>query len=302
MTRKELETAEFDPVANIDVRRAAYLENKLRIEFGACSDVGKVRHNNEDHFAVIRRTRSRDVVLTNMPASDLSLPDEVSHVLIVADGMGGAAFGELASRLALRTADELMGSACGWISKLRDLNYRTTLDRIQAYADVIQEMLLECAEDDPRLAGMGTTLTCAHVLGADVIIAHVGDSRAYHLRDGMVQQVTRDQTLAQDLMDAGMSERDTRRFRHILTNCFSGERREVRITVYHLAVEAGDALLLCTDGLYDLVRDAEIAEALTECGDAQHACAHLTQLALDRGGKDNVTVVVGRFLPVADAG
>jgi len=286
---------QFDETEPLGARISDTAEIPLQIDFGACSNLGKVRRNNEDHFAVIRRTRTREVVMSNMPPADLSSSDDVSHVMVVADGMGGAAFGELASRLALKTADELVGSACRWMAKLHDLDSSSTHDRIQAYADVIQETLLEYAENDPRLAGMGTTLTCAHAIGSDIVIAHVGDSRAYHFRDGQVQQVTRDQTLAQDLLDAGMPARDTLRFRHILTNCFGGDAREVRSEVYHLRLQHGDAILLCTDGLSDLIDDFEIAQVLEAEAPAQAACNRLVQMALDRGGKDNITVVLGRF-------
>jgi protein phosphatase len=295
MKTNEFDTKQFDETAPLASQRPDIEADSLLVEFGARSDLGKVRRNNEDHFAVIQRTRSRKVVMTNMPPTDLSLSEDVSHVMVVADGMGGAAFGELASRLALKTADELVGSACSWIAKLHDLDSPSTQDRIQAYADVIQETLLEYAENDPRMAGMGTTLTCAHVVGSDIVITHVGDSRAYHFRAGQVQQVTRDQTLAQDLMDAGMPARDTQRFRHILTNCFGGDARQVHSEVYHLRLQHGDAILLCTDGLSDLIDDFEIAEVLTAEATAQAACDLLVRMALDRGGRDNITVVVGRF-------
>ena len=295
MTTHEFDTLHFDETEPLRARITDTAEIPLLIDFGARSDLGRVRRNNEDHFAVIRRKRCRKVLMTNMPDADLKLPDDESHVMIVADGMGGAAFGELASRLALKAADELLGSACGWLAKWHDLDSPSTHDRIQAYADVIQETLREYAETDPRLAGMGTTLTCAHSLGSDVVIAHVGDSRAYHYRDGQVQQVTRDQTLAQDLLDAGMPARDTLRFRHILTNCFGGDAQQVRSEVYHLRLRHGDAVLLCTDGLSDLIEDSEIALVLETESHAQTACDRLVQLALERGGKDNITVVLGRF-------
>ena len=296
-----LETLEFDETAPLASRISSPREAPLHIDFGACSHLGNVRRNNEDHYAVIRRKRSREVLLTNMPRADLALPDDESYLLVVADGMGGAAFGELASRLALKTADELVGSACGWITKLQDVDFPPIHDRIQAYADLIHETLVDYGQSDPRLAGMGSTLTCAHALGSDVIIAHVGDSRAYHFRQGKVQQVTRDQTLAQELMDAGMSARDTVRFRHILTNCLGGDARAVRSEVYHLRLQDGDALLLCTDGLSDLIGNHEIAPVLANCGTAQQACDQLVGMALDRGGRDNITVVLGRFLAVGTA-
>ena len=295
MPVNDIDTLHFDDTAPLGARFSGRDEAPLLPEFGARSDLGKVRRNNEDHFAVIRRRRSRQVLLTNMPPTDLSLPDDVSHVLVVADGMGGAAFGELASRLALWTADELVGSACGWIAKVHDLSSPCIRDRIQAYSDVIQETLRKHAEHDPRLAGMGTTLTCVHIQDSDVVIAHVGDSRAYRFRDGQVQQVTRDQTLAQELMDAGIPEQDTVRFRHILTNCFGGDAREVRSEVYHFRLQHGDGMLLCTDGLSDLIEDSEMALVLETSDSAQAACDRLVQLALDRGGKDNITVVLGRF-------
>lgn len=295
MTISENETVNFEETAPLDGRFFAAKPVPWQVEFGAISHLGNIRRNNEDHFAVIRRKRSREVLLTNMPPEDLSLQDDESYVMVVADGMGGAAFGELASRLALKTADELVGNAGHWITQLYDAETRETQDRIQAYTDVIHQTLLDYGHSNPRLSGMGTTLTCAHVLGADVIIAHVGDSRAYHFHDGQVRQVTRDQTLAQELIDAGMPREDTIRFRHILTNCFGGDAREVQTDVYHLRLEEGDALLLCTDGLTDLIDDRELAQALEFYATAQGACERLLRIALDRGGKDNVTVVVGRF-------
>jgi protein phosphatase len=295
MRISENETVDFEETAPLDSRFSAPKPAPWQVEFGAVSHLGNVRRNNEDHFAVIRRKRSREVLLTNMPPEDLSLQDDESYVMVVADGMGGAAFGELASRLALKTADELVGSAGHWITQLHDIETRETQDRIQTYTDVIHQTLLEYGHSDPRLTGMGTTLTCAHILGADVIIAHVGDSRAYHFHEGQVQQITRDQTLAQELIEAGMPREDTVRFRHILTNCFGGDAREVQTDVYHLRLQEGDALLLCTDGLSDLIDDRELAQALEFYATAQGACDRLLRIALDRGGKDNITVVVGRF-------
>lgn len=291
----ENETVNFDETAPLDSRFLPPRPTPLRAEFGACSHLGNVRRNNEDHFAVIRRTRSREVLLTNMPPEDFSLQDDESYVMVVADGMGGAAFGELASRLALRTADELVSNASHWITRLQDIETQETQDRIQACADVIHQTLLDYSQSDPRLSGMGTTLTCAVVLGAEVIIAHVGDSRAYHIREGRVQQVTRDQTLAQELLDAGMPREDTIRFRHILTNCFGGEARGVQMDLRRLPLQDGDSLLLCTDGLTDLIDDGELTQALKSGATAQEACDRLLRLALERGGRDNITVVLGRF-------
>jgi len=291
----ENETVNFEETAPVDSRSFSPRPISLEPAFGARSHLGNVRRNNEDHFAVIQRKRSRKVLLTNMPPEDLSLQDDLSYVLIVADGMGGAAFGELASRMVLRTADELVGNAGHWITRLQDIEPQQTEDRIQTCAHVIQQTLLDFGQSDPRLTGMGTTLTCALVQGSDVIVAHVGDSRAYHISGGRVRQVTRDQTLAQELIESGMAREETVRFRHILTNCFGGEARDVRTDVHQFQLQGGDSLLLCTDGLSDLIEDGELALAVESEASAQAACDRLLSLALDRGGKDNITVVLGRF-------
>jgi serine/threonine protein phosphatase PrpC len=165
----------------------------VRVEFGAISHPGKVRLNNEDHFSVVRRRRSREVLLTNLPDGVVpkSLHDDV-YAMAVADGIGGAAFGELASMLALQAGWDLTTHAFKWHFQVNETEADEVEELLKVYGQLIHRKLQDEAAHDPRLAGMGTTITGALSIGTDAFIAHVGDSRAYLFRDGSLERLTRD--------------------------------------------------------------------------------------------------------------
>lgn len=272
----------------------------VRVEFGAVSHPGKVRSNNEDHFLIQRHRRTLSVLSTNLP-EELRHDDRVdedAYCLAVADGMGGVAFGELASALALRTLTDLVLSAIKWSVKLTRREIAEADQKIQAYYDLIDQSLIDRSWSEPRTAGMGTTLTAAYTVGPMAFIAHAGDSRAYHFRESRLQRLTHDHTLAQELADVGAIDPEeiaTHRLRNTLTNYLGGPREGVQPQVIHQRLADGDRLLLCTDGLTDLVCDEEISTLLKRHGSPQDACQALVDLALERGGKDNVTVLVGQY-------
>jgi serine/threonine protein phosphatase PrpC len=273
-------------------------ENALpatRLDFGAASHVGLRRPNNEDHYAVVQRSRARKILLTNVETAGLALPDDEAYVLIVADGMGGQGFGELASELVLRIGWELAGAAPFWVMKFNPELLPKIREKVAAYGRQIQQELREYAEADPELAGMGTTWTCGYVMGSDAIVAHVGDSRAYLYRDGTLRQLTRDHTFAQTLKDVGVPPEETAQYKHLLVNSFGAHPEEVKIDVEHVPLQDGDRLLLCSDGLTDMVGDDEITATLVGDHGAQAACDALIAHALRNGGKDNVTVIVADF-------
>jgi protein phosphatase len=162
----------------------------------------------------------------------------------------------------------------------------------------VDASLKEQAQSDQSLKGMGTTLTAAVTLGSDALIAHIGDSRAYLHRDNQLQQLTRDQTLAQAMIDAGIGTRDdaaTRAMRHVLTSALGSTGDAVNPQVQRLQILSGDQVLLCTDGLTDMVKDEIIASVLREADTATNACQTLIDLALSAGGRDNVTVALARY-------
>ena len=148
------------------------------------------------------------------------------------------------------------------------------------------------------MRGMGSTMTGVRSLGRDLLVAHVGDSRAYLFRAGRLHRLTKDHTYAQLLVDIGQLQAcdvpDSGK-RHILTNVLGGSLGHVRVDIDLLQLENGDRVLLCSDGLTDLVDDDTIAKALMRTHASKEACAELVQLALDSGGRDNVTVIVAAY-------
>jgi serine/threonine protein phosphatase PrpC len=270
----------------------------MRVTFGALTDPGKVRKNNEDHYGVVQRHRAREVLLTNLPEGFFPTSREESYTMIIADGMGGAAFGEKASSLAIRTAWEMTSKAFNWYFQVNEHEAEEVLEQLRVYGKRIHQSLIEQAQGTPELDGMGSTITGVMLIGNDAFIGHVGDSRAYLFRGGSLRQVTRDHTQAQQLVDAGIyaSVADApRSMRHTLVNCLGGNEHDVRVETHRVPLEERDRLLLCTDGLSDMVTDAEIASILAKYPLPMDACQALVNSALDHGGKDNVTVVVACF-------
>lgn len=272
------------------------------VRLAAVSHAGNVRTNNEDHFIVVRRSRSREVLHTNLPTNPGPFPTDYAYTLIVADGVGGAAFGEIASQLALETAMELVGQATTWVMKLVDLDALQMRARLDAYADRIQATMRAYIEAYPHLNGMATTWTSAYVVSSHAIVSHVGDSRAYRYRAGAVQQITRDDTLAQQLIDDGIPADAVQRFKHVLTDSFGGAHEKVNIKIYSSELQPGDRLLLCTDGLHDMVDDSQIAQILAGQPETQAACDALLARALDAGGRDNVTLILCDVLNASEEG
>jgi protein phosphatase len=230
-----------------------------------------------------------------MPTDDLPDMLEKTYLLVVADGIGGCAFGKLASRLAIRTVWELAGRASNWIMKFTDENSTEIRKRLDAYGQRVQQEFHERQLENPRYSRMGTTWTSAYLVNHHVLIAHLGDSRAYLWNGKTLRKVTRDQTVAQEYIDSGVPAESVKQFRHVLTNCFGACEEDATIDFHHAQIQSRDVLLLCTDGLTELVSDDEIQTAIETMSNPQTTCDQLLQLALDRGGSDNITIILTRF-------
>jgi protein phosphatase len=268
----------------------------VRVEFGALSDRGLVRGDNEDHYIIVRRRRERDVLLSNVPVERLNQNQQDSYSLAVADGLGGHAFGKMASFLALCAAWDLGSREIKWPVKMN----RSESDELKLKADVLfgllDRALHSTAKANPEFRGMATTLTVCYTTGPELFVLHAGDSRAYLYRAGALRRLTRDHTLAQDMIDAGVADPQSygeMSERHILTNCLG--RGSVMVDVEHHRLVDGDRLLLCTDGLTDMVSEGEIAALLDAHPQPKDACRALVDRALDCGGFDNITVVLGSY-------
>jgi len=269
------------------------------VDVAALTHRGKVRQNNEDQFLVGRTERDLEVLLTSLDQDHIPRHSrETGYGMIVADGMGGEEGGEVASRLAIKTLVELVIQTPDWLMRLDDELAEKLIRRTKDRYRKVDAAIRGEAQSNPSLARMGTTLTVAVSLGADLFVIHVGDSRAYLLRNGQLRQLTRDQTVVQALLDAGVLTRQeaaTHKMRHVLTQALGQQAGQLKIEVQRLKLEDGDCLLLCTDGLTEMVPDPEISAVLNNSGKAHEHCQALLDKALDAGGKDNVTVVVAHY-------
>jgi len=290
---RDVDTVEIPPLRDL-FKHFGPSAAPVQVTFGALSHPGKVRPNNQDHYIVVQRRRSRAVLLSNIPADLLHAGEDNVYVLAVADGMGGAAFGELASMTAIRNAFDLGRNAVKWVFKVTEEEIKELYEQLEAILKLVHRELVEQGQADQHMAGMGTTLTGAYLIGLEAFIAHIGDSRAYLFRNGSLKRLTRDHTVAQDMIDAGNPTPEPVTH-HMLTNCLGGVDRELRVDLQHVHLEAGDRLLFCSDGLTNMISEEQIAATLEIRADPQEACRVLVEQALEQGGKDNVTVVVASF-------
>lgn len=298
----EEDTSDTGESTTFDQKVAKHYESEpkvyARVKVSGRSHPGKVRPNNEDHYVVVRRYRGREILRSSIPKELLDAPEDHAYTLAVADGMGGRKFGDLASLLAFLTGWELGGDEIKWMVKFNEKEKEELQQKAQVFFRLINRALEEKISENPRMAGMGTTLTICYTTGRELFVMHAGDSRAYLHRAGKLRQLTRDHNVAQLLVDSGLADRespDAKRMKHVLTNVLGGPEQGLVVDVEHHQLEEGDALLLCTDGLNEMVTDAEIARILGRDPVPEDACIALEQLALERGAKDNVTVVVARY-------
>ncbi len=294
----QIDTAEL----LVDALEDSYVSDPgalMTIDVAAATHRGCVRLRNEDHYLVMRFRRSLENISTNLDCGSVQTNyDLTGYGLLVADGLGGRIGGEVASRTALTKLIELIIETPDWIMGFEEHDkVEAVLERMTERFFRIDETLKQQADDDPSLSGMGTTLTAAATLGDDIIIGHIGDSRAYLYRNDILKQLTRDHTVAQELIDAGLSGADpaARSMRHVLTAALGVLGTRTRPEVKRIQLRPHDQILLCTDGLTAMVDDTTIASAIRGALSASAACEELTSLALAAGGRDNVTVVVARF-------
>ena len=272
---------------------------RVEVDLGARTDAGRVRTNNEDHFLAARFQRSMTTLLTNLPEGIVPAEHvDTAYGYLVADGMGGRAAGEVASRTAIGALVNLALQTPDWIMSFDESRIGEVLERMKQRFERLSVVLADRALADPALAGMGTTMTLVLSLGPDAIVTHLGDSRAYLRHGDALHRLTHDQTMAQSLADAGaITPEELKRhpLRHVLTGVISTRGGKAPIELLHVHLEDGDQILLCSDGLTDMVPDPAIAEILSGAGSSDAICGALVERALAAGGKDNVTVVLARY-------
>jgi len=293
------ETADLRDRHGDETVEPAGASSLVEVDVGGMSHPGKVRPNNEDHFIAARFDRAMRTLVTNLPPGDVPQSyEEMAIGLLIADGVGGEKAGEIASRTAIHSLVELVIDTPDWIMRMDAPLAEEVLERLERRFQKVREVLVERAKGDAALRGMATTMTVACSLGPVLLTAHVGDTRAYRYRGGRLTRLTRDQTMAQSLADAGAirpEEVETHPMRHVLTGAIATRGAFVQVELGRWRLEDGDQILLCSDGLTDMVKEEMIAGALRGPGNADAACRRLVDLALAAGGDDNVTVVLARY-------
>ena len=290
----------LDTTSDFRIPSAPTLRAQPRFRFGAGTDTGKVRQRNEDQFLVATLLKSMRIRASSLPHGDVDrLAREQAHLMVVADGLGGANAGQRASTLAVEEVEAFTLDSLKWFLHRSGSEENALVRDLREMIAASDRAVIDEAEADRRLRGMGTTLTMAYNDGNDLFIAHAGDSRAYLLRDGQLRQLTKDHTLVQAMVDGGLIRSEDARHharRHVVTNVVGGPEEGVVADVIKLTLRDGDVLLLCSDGLSEPVGDARIADVLTQDrDDPEAACRHLIDRALASGGPDNVTAIVARF-------
>jgi PPM family protein phosphatase len=235
------------------------------ITYYGLSDMGNVRDNNEDVFLI----------------------DEAAHFCLVADGMGGAAAGEIASRIFAETAKAVFTGHDG-------NSEENTIARIQTCFKLANDKILKHVQHNPDDHGMGCTAELLTYSEERFIIGHVGDSRTYRMKNGTLKQLTKDHSLVQEQLDQGIITPEEARH-HTMRNVILravGVNDTVALDILKGKRQPGDLFLLCSDGLTDMIEDSAVADALTANGSLGDKSAALIQMAKAAGGKDNVTVVL----------
>jgi protein phosphatase len=280
----------------VHLRHAGRKPRDDEIDAFGLTHPGKVRRSNQDHFLIASLRKQMEVHVTSLPGpGQLVAGERLAFLAMVADGVGGGPGGGDASRLAAEAITQ-------YVTQSLECYYTADPTDEAAFPQALEEAALRChmdvsrqAMDDPERAGMATTLTLWLGVWPRAYLLQVGDSRCYLLRDGELQQISRDQTMAQELLDQGVITRTdllNTRWAGVLASAIGGPQAAPVVT--RLDQVWGDAGLLCSDGLTRHVGDDRIRERLATMTSARQACESLLEDALDAGGTDNITILVGR--------
>jgi PPM family protein phosphatase len=239
------------------------------------------------------------VAQTSLHQPKVQHSSDRSYIFVVADGMGGHAGGEKASALAIDSVESFVLETFKWFAQCKGQEQDQVLADFQKALGHANARILEEAAAFPELHGMGTTLTLAYSLNDDLFVAHVGDSRCYLCRHDKLFRLTSDHTLVEEMVRQGTllpEQVAQHHWRHVITNAVGGDMAKVKVEVHKVRLEGGDRVLLCSDGLSEMVAEEEISRLLQTEAEPEKACLHLVKRANEAGGKDNITVVVAHFL------
>jgi serine/threonine protein phosphatase PrpC len=258
--------------------------NHVSVSVFARTDIGMQRTGNEDAFLVADLSKGN---IGLGPEVSLHQVGERGSLMVVSDGMGGAVAGEIASEMAVTTIKETL------MSLPLDMEIS---ERLSTAATTANARIWEHAQQNPELSGMGATLTAVLVQGTVAYIAQVGDSRAYLMRGEQIKQITKDQSLAQMLVDSGIIEASQMESvpQNVIMQAL-GTQPGVTVVMTSVELFRDDCLAICSDGLSNKIKPEELRDIIRQAEDMSAACRRLIEIANERGGEDNITVIVARF-------
>jgi protein phosphatase len=272
----------------------------VRIDCDGHTDRGNVRAVNEDQYLIADLSKSlliRETTLSE-PDHQRLIGRPQGKLLMVADGMSGHGDGGVASTVAVDTMVHYVLNTMPWFFRL-DVSHEAELrSELAAAMERCQARIEETGQTGATAAEMGTTLTMAYVLWPGLYVVHVGDSRCYLFRPPRLEQITRDHTVAQQMVDGGLissDEAEKSGWRDVLWNAVGGGEDKLTPEVYKADLSVGDSLLLCTDGLIKHLNDQDLIDALMSDAAPGELARDLVEEANGRGGADNITAVVARF-------
>jgi protein phosphatase len=263
----------------------------VRVSVFGKTDLGLTRDHNEDTFLVADLSTGNSSLRPDVRSHELG---PRGSLLMVADGMGGAAAGELASAMAADIIYHHLSTA--WAEDTEVSATRFAF-RMKEAVELANRQIFAYAREHPDVRGMGTTVTAAGVFGDELYLTQIGDSRGYLIRNGVAFQLTKDQSLTQRLVDAGElteEEAEQSERRNIILQALGPDPR-VKVDLSRQRLRRGDTLILCSDGLSGVMKREEFSQMVVEHDDLPSLCSALIDLANERGGPDNVTVVAARF-------
>jgi serine/threonine protein phosphatase PrpC len=270
----------------------------LAVSAFGVTDKGKVRSTNEDQFLIAELTKAMRVWQTSLPEPKVQVGEERAHLFLVADGMGGHQAGERASALAVAAIENFTLNSFKWFFGTDGTEAKKVLAQFQSAFSQADVEIAETAAAHPELRGMGTTVTMAFQLGAQLCVVHAGDSRAYLHRQHELHQLTEDHTVVADMIRSGVLQPDQaagHHLRHVITNVIGGPEAGVKVEARALQLQDGDRLLLCSDGLTEMVTDETIAATLDADRAPEAAAKKLLARANEGTARDNITLVVVSF-------
>ncbi|MFT7633863.1 MAG: serine/threonine protein phosphatase PrpC [Mariniblastus sp.] len=282
--------------ANVETETWEQTDTAAAIECAGRTDIGKRRLVNQDQFLIADMQKSLHVQQSSQPRMDKPLFGEtMGKLFFLADGMGGAQAGEVASQMAIQSMAQYLLNSMHWLFHPQQPEIEQFIEDLKTGALQSHQTVRDTADGDPNFRGMGTTLTVAYVMWPMLYVLHVGDSRCYILRNGQLQLLTKDQTLAQHLFDCGQlkgAEFSESPYHHVLLSAIGAEG-DPNALVYKTRMLPGDRIMLCSDGVNAHLEDAEIETILSEGASSDAICQTLIETANERGGHDNITAIVG---------